>query len=198
MSNYAIEVITHPTEEPVTLAEAKQHARVDAVEDDALITGYVTAARTWAEGFTRRAFVTQTLRVVLPEFPAGCEPVIRLPLSKVQSVSSVKYVDAAGVLQTLSSPADYEEHLEYEPALLAPAYGTGWPAARAVRNAVQIEFIAGYGAAAAVPEGIKLAMKQLVAHWYAHRESVISGTIVGDVPQTVEMLLWPFRVYRFS
>lgn len=40
-----------PTTEPVTLAEAKTQLRVEFDEDDALISGYITAAREWAEGF---------------------------------------------------------------------------------------------------------------------------------------------------
>lgn len=43
--------------EPVTLEEAKLQMRVEFSEDDALISGYITAAREWAEGFLNTALV---------------------------------------------------------------------------------------------------------------------------------------------
>ena len=41
---------------------------------------------------------------------------------------------------------------------------------RCLPEAVQIRFVAGYGAAAAVPEDIKEAMLLIIGHLYAHRE----------------------------
>ena len=46
-----------PIAEPVTLEEAKTQLRVEFDEDDALISGYITAARQWAEGFLNTALV---------------------------------------------------------------------------------------------------------------------------------------------
>lgn len=37
--------------EPVTLEDAKKQCRVEYDTDDELISGYITAARQWAEGF---------------------------------------------------------------------------------------------------------------------------------------------------
>ena len=55
-------LVTAPTEEPVSLAEAKLHLRVDYTNDDVLIGALITAARQHAENDTRRALVTQTWR----------------------------------------------------------------------------------------------------------------------------------------
>ena len=47
-----------PTQaEPVSLAEAKQQLRVEFSEDDALIQGYITAAREICEGFLNQPLV---------------------------------------------------------------------------------------------------------------------------------------------
>lgn len=35
----------------------------------------------------------------------------------------------------------------------------------------------------------------LIGHWYAHRESVVIGTITANLPQGVESLLWLRRSF---
>ena len=80
---------TPPAIEPVTLEELKDHLRVDSVDEDALLTGLLAAAREWCEGFQNRAYITQTLQLWLDEWPAG--NAIVLPRPPLQSVASVKY-----------------------------------------------------------------------------------------------------------
>jgi uncharacterized phiE125 gp8 family phage protein len=53
-------LVTPPTIEPVSLAEAKAHLRVTEADDDALIAGYILAARHAAESYIRGALITQT------------------------------------------------------------------------------------------------------------------------------------------
>jgi uncharacterized phiE125 gp8 family phage protein len=189
------EVTTQPAEEPVTLAEAKLHLRVDGTDDDTLITGYIGAARSWAEGFLGRSIVTQTRTVWMDSFPT--DP-IELLHSPVQSVTFVKYYDEDNVQQTLSASV-YEVDTKDIPPRIYLADGQSWPATWNKRNAVQIEFVAGYGLPSTgmpvpIPKEIPLAIKHLVATWYATRESVVTGTIVSQVPQTCEALLWPLRI----
>ena len=57
-------VITAPTAEPITLAEAKLHLRVNNSVEDALITALITASRQFVEGYTWRPLMTQTVDVV--------------------------------------------------------------------------------------------------------------------------------------
>jgi len=47
-----LQLVTPPVDEPVTLAEAKLHLRVDFDEDDALILALISAARQAAEAIT--------------------------------------------------------------------------------------------------------------------------------------------------
>jgi uncharacterized phiE125 gp8 family phage protein len=170
------ELVTAPAEEPVSLAEAKVQLRVDHSEEDAFILSKISAARRFCEDASQRAFVTQTLRMWADEFPAASAPQLYLPRPKVQSVTSIKYVDEAGTLQTLDSSL-YDVDAISEPAYVVPAFGKSWPVARAKVNAIQVEFVAGWGAASAVDERAKQAIMMLVAHWYQHREAAADVSI---------------------
>ena len=174
----------------VTLAEAKLWAKVTAADDDALITSLIAAAEEYAEEFTRRRFVHSTETKVLPRF---ADP-IELPRSPLSSVTSIIYINTAGTTASVATSV-YSVDTAVEPGLIRLAYGQSWPTTRDVYNAVTITHVVGYSAdATSVPDGIKTAVKMLVAHWYEHRESVVVGTITAEVPMGVKALLWQFRV----
>lgn len=65
------QLIQAPALEPISLAEAKNHLRVDTdlTEDDLLIGMMISAARGIAERFTKRAIITQQWKVFLDIFP---------------------------------------------------------------------------------------------------------------------------------
>lgn len=186
--------LTAPAEEPVSLDEAKAHCRVVGSEDDALFTGVIIpAARELAEHRTGRALVQQQWELTLPAFPAAA---IDMPKPPLFSVQSVKYVDAAGDIQTLA-PAAYSVHTSALIGLISPTIGTSWPAAREQLDAVSIVFTAGYGAAADVPSGIKAWMLLAIGALYEHREAFITGTIVTELPTAFcDGLLNPYLVWR--
>lgn len=85
-----------------------------------------------------------------------------------------------------------------EPPRLFPLAGQFWPSVLYVPNAVQLHFVAGYGSTgAAAPQGLVVAIMQLVSHWYFNREPVVSGS-VAQLPNHVEALLWMHRVMDFA
>jgi uncharacterized phiE125 gp8 family phage protein len=86
----SLKPITAPAEEPVTLVEAKAQCKVDHSADDALLAIFIQSAREAAEHITGRAFITQTWELVLDAFPAA---EIQLSKPKIQSITSVKYLD---------------------------------------------------------------------------------------------------------
>jgi len=154
-----------------------------------LLAVLIKAARRYAEIFTRRQFVTATLKLVLDKFPK----VIYVPRPPLISVTPVEYADSAGVTRTLSE-ASYVVDIRSEPGRIVEAYGVSWPTTRDIINAVTVTYQAGYGAASAVPASIKTAIKMLAAHWYEHREAVTDGRAPVEVPMAVESLLWMHRV----
>lgn len=184
--------IAAPASEPLALADAKAHCRVDHSDDDALITALIVAAREQAEHETGRALVTQTWELVHDTFPEA----FVLRKAPIASVTSVKYLDpATGVEQTLD-PADTLLDNASEPGYVVPAYGKAWPTARAVPNAVRCRYVCGYGNAAAVPQAIKQWMLLAVGTMYAQRETVMAGQIAGIPDRFWSGLLDPYRLYE--
>lgn len=162
-------LITAPSVEPVTLAEAKLQCKVDAdlTADDALISALISAVREQAEHEIGGALITQTWERTLDAFPSA---EIELGMPPVQSITSVKYLDAAGTEQTLVNTA-YTLDAVAAPGWVLPAAGTDWPAAGDYANAVRVRFVAGFGAASSVPAAVKAWMLLHIAEWYAQREA---------------------------
>jgi uncharacterized phiE125 gp8 family phage protein len=191
----ALKLFTPPIEEPVSVAEAKAHLRLDTSDEDALVGGLIVAARQWCEGYQNRAYVTQTWDLVLDRW--SCEPDldrIRIPLPPLQSVASLKYTDADDV-QTTMPASEYLVDVASQPGRLMLAYGRSWPTVTLrPAAAIEIRFTAGYGAAAEVPETVKQAIKLLVGHLYEHREAT-SVQDLSEVPFAVKALLGLERIW---
>lgn len=191
-------LVTAPTAEPVTLAQVKLHLRVDDSVEDALLTGLIRAAREHVETVTQRALMTQTWDLKLDAFP--CDgAAIEIPKPPTQSVTSITYVDTAGVTQTWSSAlytTDLPSDPQGQPGRIVPAYQQVYPQTRDVPNAVTVRFVAGYTAIGLVPDSIKAAMKILIGTWFdPGRASVALGVTATPIPHTVDALLWPYKAF---
>lgn len=155
-------IITPPSIEPVTLAEAKLHLKEDLAssDNDARISVLISAARQAVEHAMGRAIMLQTLENTLDEFPDA----IQLNSPPIIDVVSVEYTATDGA-STLLSGSSYTLDNASEPGWLVPAYGYSWPATQCSINAVRVRYRAGYSAStdaataqAAVPAGIKYAI----------------------------------------
>lgn len=175
---------TTPTE-PVTLAEAKLHLRVDGTDEDALITAMIAAARETCEDRIEGTIPTTGWKLTLDAFPA----VIKVPRGPLVSVQSVKYLDTTGVQQTLS-PLDYLMDTVSTPGYIVPAYDKAWPETRDQINAVEVEYTAG-GAAPA--HAITAWMLLAIGDMYANREASSERPTVAH--GFADRLLDPFRVW---
>lgn len=185
--------LSPPAAEPLTLAEAKLHLRVDVdiTDDDSLITALIVTARQQAEHRTGRALVSQQWRLGLDRF---ADDSLELPLPKLQSVQSVTYLDADGVRQTLAG-AEYDVVTDELVGRLLPAFGKTWPDCRIRPGSVQVSYTCGYGAASDVPQSIKAWMLLAIGAWYENREALTSGKPVAELPRSFwDGLLDPFYV----
>lgn len=201
VSRRSLTRVTAPELMPITLDEAKAHARVpdDFTAEDAKLIGIMRSATEFfdgATGYLARAIIRQTWDLTLDRFPGYSDEAIEIPLPPLISVSSVSYVDTAGATQTWSA-SEYQVDMASEPGRLLPAYNYRWPATRDQLAAVTIRFVAGYGSNPGdVPESIRLAIAQLTAHWYAEAEALAPGQ-VNRVPYNVENAVANYRVFTF-
>lgn len=177
---------TPPALCPVSLGDAKRHLIVSHAEDDARIYEMVQAATRLLEDHTSRQLLTATWTLYADCFT----PCIELRVCPVQSVESVKYIDADGEQQTLD-PESYIVDTASEPARIVPAYGTVWPRTQRRINAVEVEFVAGYGEPHQVPRTAKQAVLLLTGHWYANREAV--GTVGSEIALAYSSLIWSLK-----
>lgn len=193
----ALKLITPPAITPVSLAEVKNHLRVDHDADDLLIQTYIKAATAFVEGpggFLGRALCEQTWDLVIDEFPADA---IQIPLPPLIEIVHIKYDDGNGDELTLDL-GDVTIDTDSEPGWII--HGGAWPSNlyNGV-NAVRVRFIAGYSSGASpevseVPENIKVALLLHIGSMYAHREDVIVGQAVSAMPRSSEMLLRRHRL----
>lgn len=140
-------LLTAPTAEPLSLAEAKLQLHQDDTADDAAIAPLIRSSREKVESDTRRQLVTATWQLRLDRFPAVNRwhnpfAAIDLRICPAVAVNSVKYLDTAGATQTLAA-IKYTIDLQSEPARIKPLCGTTWPSTYDDANAVTVEFVAG-------------------------------------------------------
>lgn len=190
-------LITAPTSDPVSVADAKDRLRVDDTDDDVKLAAYIKAATRHAEHFTGRAFIEQTWEMTLDTFPANEIEIKKPPLIEVVSI---KYDDADGNEQTVD-PSTYTVDTVNEPGWVLPTSTGTWPTTFTGINSVRIRFRAGYldtgnsPPTANVPDDIKHAIMLEVGTFLAIGETVVVGQTVAQLPAW-EMLLRPHRVDR--
>jgi len=171
--------------EPVTLAEAKTHMRVDSDDENTYIGSLITAAREFVEERQRRQLIYETRYRYFDAFPEG---EIIIPYPPLVSVTSITYYDDTDSEQTLSS-SYYQADTSNEPGRIKLNYGYAWPSTYLRMNAVTVTYVGGYADTADIPDSTKQAILMLVAHWFENREHIITGTIVSEVPMAVEALI---------
>lgn len=180
-----------PSVEPVSLAEAKAHLRVDGTEEDALIASLISAAVEHfdGEGSLGRAMVSQTWAQYFK--PTPYRP--RLDKTPFIALVSVEYYDRDNALQT-DTLSNYETWIDGDYVICKPKEGFDWPDAYDRPDAIKISYTAGYGANASdVPAGLKQAILLTVGHWYEQRASISEATF-KEVPMTAEALVNNYRV----
>ncbi|MDD3371565.1 MAG: head-tail connector protein [Alphaproteobacteria bacterium] len=177
-------LLTPPAVEPVSLAEAKTHLRVDIDDDNALIESLISGARLWAERYTGRAFITQTWTLALDLAPGqkwwdgeregpvtGLNGLraLSLPRAPLQSVTKIESFNDNDTA-TVWPSSNYFVDTAREPGRLVLRIGAAWPSPERTANGLVVTYTTGYGDdAASVPEPIRAAIRELVAQWYEHR-----------------------------
>lgn len=195
----ALSLVTGPTDEPLDLNIIKPHLKASGVlpEDNLVRTVYAPAARERGELATGRAFLTQTWDLILDAFPEG--GFIAIPKPPLQSVTSITYVDMAGVTQTWAS----SNYLVQAPAgprakrgRVALPFAGIWPIARPQMGAITVRFVCGYGDSYAdMPDLLRWAMLQDVGTMFVNREGVVLGLKGSpeELPLGIRAVYWAYR-----
>ena len=87
--NRIYEVETPPAIEPVSLDELKSFGRIKYTSEDALLEGFITAARMAAEEYTGRAFISQTIKMLMDYWPGEIVELPRPPLISITKVATL-------------------------------------------------------------------------------------------------------------
>lgn len=188
-----LRIIEAPTAEPVSLAEARLQCKIDAElsspltahPDDDLVRTLITAARRYVEQHTRQVMTDATYeyRCASPS-AGGC---VMLPMGPIEEVASVKYLDEDEEERTLDPAVWY---LNDDP--WAPYVGLRkdqvWPALYRRPDAVRVQFSGAIASPNPVPAELVLAMKLMIAHWYANREDA-TPVELKEIPMGARMMM---------
>jgi uncharacterized phiE125 gp8 family phage protein len=179
-----------PAVEPVTLAEALAHTRVDDSADNSLVQALIVAARRAAEAYTRRAFISQSWAMYLDQAPAG--NFLEIPKAPLIGISSIQTFTDADVATTFAS-SNYYVDLITKPGRVVLRTAASWPTPTRAASGFVVNFRAGYGATGShVPADIRQAILMIVSHLYENR-----GDAESDMPRVAQMLLEPYKDWAF-
>jgi hypothetical protein len=205
-------LITPPATEPITLADAKLHLRVDSGAEDSLINTLITTARDYVETFCDRSLLAQTWQYAMDDFQNyplrrpgvnltkgdAYYPPLHLPRSPAIAVTGITYLDSTGTRVTLAPASYYVDVTNPFDGNVSPAYGGSWPLVQIMPGSVQITYTSGFASAALVPAKILQAMRLLLTHWYENRGAFVEARFAPEVPFSVDALLWPERAKSFA
>ena len=183
---YTLNTITPPTNYPVETDDMMNFLKLDPsnptlARERQFIEDLIAAATMQLEAYTGRAFMTQTLELVLtprlltiPKLYGltyayeALPGLIRLYRPPCQSVTGVCAVEQDGT--THEQPDDsYVVNVNAQPAEFQLVYGAVW--IYYIRGYYKIRYIAGYGDTVdKVPPIIRQAVRLTVAQWYISRE----------------------------
>lgn len=191
-----LELTTPPVEadvlDLVTVASLKVNERMTHTQhDNDLLPDCIKQAYAMLDGqygWLNRSILTQTWTLYLDSF---CD-IVELPKGPVQSVTSIKYYDADGVLQTLAATQYELQKGKFVPTV-TKAYGVTWPTLDTRKRAVEIKYVAGFGDPDTIPFPIKAKLQKaiifLASHYYRNPSATYAEPRVVVVNRRVEMAL---------
>jgi len=186
----SLKVQTQPVVEPVSVADAKAHCRIDTNTDDTYVAALISAAREYVEAYMDESLIDQQLVMRLDAFPAAIE-LPRPPMSQTASRTAVTIVytaNDAGSTATLATN-QYRIDRDSTPGTLRPLYGGSWPSHLLDYGSVTVTWWAGRGEdGGKVSQRVKAAMLMLVGQWYERRMAADAASM-SEMPFGVKALL---------
>jgi uncharacterized phiE125 gp8 family phage protein len=180
-----------PLAEPITLAEAKAHLRLDADDEDTLLAALIRAAREHMEAETGLCLINRLLRLYLDDWPEG--RVIQIARGPVQTIEMVTVYDSAGAPVEVDTSGYVLDGAARPARLILPER----PATERALNGVEVDFTAGFGESGVdVPDTLKRALLLHVAAMFELRGVLEPQDQPGAVPAGYDRLVAPYRLRR--
>ena len=183
-----------PVVEPVSLADAKTHLRVDTESDDDHILALITAAREWCENYTQRTFIHTQWTMTFDTFPWEIElPRPPVAVASGYTATTVAYVRETGGTANLPT-SEYRVDRSAEPGVIRTVYAGTWPSHLLDRNSISVTWWGGYGEdGTKVPKVVRSAILMLVAYWYERRlaaDQIASNAVPFGVSSMLDSIKW--------
>ena len=182
-------LVDGPTVEPVALAEAKLWLRIDAPDEDDLVSALIVAARLMVEAEIGQVLIGQNWRLIADAWPQG--DMIPVRIGRILAVTGGRTFSAESVPTPIAANR-FTVFPNAEPPAILPLEH---PSPGRAHAGIEIDLRLGYGEVASdVPETIRLAIRRLVTLWYENRGEADDPQY--GVPPQIRALLRPFRRIR--
>lgn len=182
---YSPKIMVPVSEEPVSLAMAKQQCRAETYDndgkivpsiDDALFSLLIEAARDHVEKICGRYFAACEVEAYCDDF----SDLAHVDISPVNDVVAITYTAPTGAEETvLGAQLELREQAMHFAICLKS--GLSWPT-KLPGSRIKVRLKAGIDR---VPPTVVRAMLLLIGSWYENREETVIGISVGALPTFV-------------
>ena len=194
MGNDRYDVIIPVAEDPVTLAEAKAWCKITHSSEDTLITALIKSATAKLELYTNRVFVERTFtgffsHLECSKFEKGLYLALRR--APLLSVSTIEVTEDDSQVTVSTDDYNVKETAAFSRVIFSEINNSP----DVIPYPWQVVFVAGYGAAADVPEPIKTMIKQYVCFLYTNKgDCADAGGKTGGIPEIVRAIADEYRI----
>lgn len=210
--NFISQLITAPTTTPVSVAETKTYLRIDGSDEDTLLATLIGSATRTLEEELSMKFISQVWDFFADSFGEGrkapwwdgsrdmaisalmsTDP-MNLPFGRIISLDQFSTYPDSGV-PVNETVGNYIVDTWSKQGRISLKTGASWPVTvlRSV-GGIRIRCTVGFGDAAAVPQDIKQAIMELVAHMYENR----GDQSKMEIPPHVLSLVKSWKVVRIG
>ena len=186
-------ITRQPSFEPITLAQASEHLRVDSTDDITYLEDLIPVAREFVDSITGRASISTGYKLIAESWDSLMQVSGRILLYRTPlvSVASVKYYAPDATTQTTLATTEYRAITGSEPGMIH-LHGTT-PDIDDRPDAIEILFTAGHESMSDVAAIQRHLIKMVIGHLYENRLPVAFSSC-NEIPYTIKDMIGLQRV----
>lgn len=194
MGNDRYDVIIPAVEEPVSRDEAKAWCKITHGSEDNLIDALIKSATSKLELYTNRVFIERTFTgffsgLECSKFEKGLYLAIRR--APLLSVSTIEVTEDDAQVTVSADDYNVKETAAFSRIIFSELNESP----DVIPYPWQVDFVAGYGEAADVPEPIKTMIKQYICFLYSNKgDCADAGGKSGGIPEIVRAIADEYRI----